>query len=66
MFVVVLGSFVALATAVPDPVTYELGTDAGKFFAINDTTGIITVQSRFDREVCGAKIKQIPASFGRM
>ena len=51
-FLVLLGSFVAQAKAVPDPVTYELSPDVGNLFAINSTTGNISVKGRFDREVC--------------
>ena len=47
-----LGSFVARARADPDPVRYELSADAGNLFAIDNTTGIITIERRFDREVC--------------
>ena len=47
-----LGSFVARARAGPGNVTYKLGDDAGKKFAINSTTGKITVQAHLDREVC--------------
>lgn len=52
LLLVRLGSFVARAKALPDAVTYELSPDAGNLFAINSTTGIISVQDRFDREVC--------------
>lgn len=52
LFLVLLGSFVVQAQAVPDPVTYELSPDAGNLFAINSTTGVISVKNRFDREVC--------------
>lgn len=52
LLLVPLGSFVARAKALPDAVTYELSHDAGNLFAINSTTGIISVQDRFDREVC--------------
>ncbi|XP_022809062.1 protocadherin Fat 4-like isoform X2 [Stylophora pistillata] len=44
------GSFVARARADPDPVRYELSADAGNLFAIDNTTGIITIERRFDRE----------------
>ena len=52
LLLVPLGSFVARAKALPDAVAYELSPDAGNLFAINSTTGIISVQDRFDREVC--------------
>ncbi|RMX53126.1 hypothetical protein pdam_00015549 [Pocillopora damicornis] len=44
------GSFVARASATPDPVRYELSKDAADLFAIDNTTGIITIERRFDRE----------------
>lgn len=43
----------ARASATPDPVRYELSKDAADLFAIDNTTGIITIERRFDREVCG-------------
>ena len=53
LFRSVSGSFVARASASPDPIRYELSAGAGNFYAIDNATGVITVQRRFDREVCG-------------